>query len=105
MKQDIIALTGIVLDENLDFSLGELCRNCGVSAEEVIAMVEEGLVEPRGVNYRLWRFDGKAVRRIQIARRLQQDLRVNLAGAALALDLLEELEELRRLYYRLNYPS
>lgn len=105
MKQDIIALTGIVLDEDLEFSLGELCRHCGMSAEEVIAMVEEGLVEPKGVNYRVWRFDGKAFRRIQIARRLQQDLRVNLAGAALALDLLEELEELRRLYYRLNYPS
>jgi chaperone modulatory protein CbpM len=35
------------------------------------------------------------VQRVQTAIRLQQDLGVNLAGAALALDLLEELQELR----------
>jgi chaperone modulatory protein CbpM len=35
------------------------------------------------------------VRRVEIALRLQRDLQVNLAGAALALDLLEETQRLR----------
>jgi chaperone modulatory protein CbpM len=34
--------------------------------------------------------------RVQRALRLQHDFGVNLAGAALALDLLEEVERLRR---------
>jgi chaperone modulatory protein CbpM len=35
------------------------------------------------------------IRRIQITLRLQQDLRVNLPGAALALELLEKLAALQ----------
>jgi len=35
------------------------------------------------------------VRRVRCALRLESDLGVNLAGAALALDLLEELNRLR----------
>jgi len=34
------------------------------------------------------------VRRVRCAQRLEQDLGVNVAGAALAIDLLEELERL-----------
>jgi len=36
-----------------------------------------------------------AIKRILVACKLQHDLRVNLPGAALALDLLEEIEKLR----------
>ena len=99
MRQDMTELlTGIVLDDELLLSLRELCRLCGVNAESIIAMVDEGVVEPQGAHPREWRFRGMSVRRVQIALQLQRDLRVNLPGAALVLDLLEELEELRRLY-------
>jgi chaperone modulatory protein CbpM len=87
MKQSMSQLlTGVVLDDELLFSLRELCQLCRVDAESITAMVEE------------WRFPGASVRRVQIVLRLQRDLRVNLPGAALVLDLLEELEELRRLH-------
>jgi len=99
MRQDMTELlTGIVLDDELLLSLRELCRLCGVNAENIIAMVDEGVVEPQGAHPGEWRFRGMSVRRVQIALQLQRDLRVNLPGAALVLDLLEELEELRRLY-------
>jgi chaperone modulatory protein CbpM len=98
MKKETQALTGVLLDDSLDFSLGDLCRVCGLTAEHLLSMVEEGIVEPRGASPGNWRFSGTAVKRVQIAIRLQRDLRVNLAGAALILDLLEELEELRRLH-------
>jgi chaperone modulatory protein CbpM len=91
-------LTGIVLDDELLLSLRELCRLCGVNAEMIIDMIEEGVVEPQGADPREWRFGGTSVRRVQIALRLQRDLRVNLPGVALVLELLEELEELRRLH-------
>ncbi len=85
-----------LLDEQMELSLAELCRACSVHAETVLAMVEEGLLEPRGAAPAEWRFPGPAVRRVQVALRLQRDLGLNLPGAALALDLLEELEILRR---------
>ncbi len=50
-----------------------------------------------GDNPRNWCFGATQIKRIQITLRLQQDLRVNLPGAALALDLLEELAELQGL--------
>ena len=90
-------LSGIVLDEHTELDLCQLCDVCGVDAERVIEMVSEGVVVPFGTEPNQWRFTGTAVIRVHTALRLQRDLRVNLAGAALALDLLEELEELRRL--------
>lgn len=90
------SVTGDILDDRIEYSLGDLCRVCAVDAETVIDMVAEGVVEPNGENPQHWRFTGRSVLRVQTAIRLQRDLRVNLPGVALALDLLEELEELRR---------
>ena len=89
-------LTGTLLDERAVFTLRELCRACGIHAELVIEMVEEGVLEPRGSTPTEWRFPGKAVIRAQKALNLTRDLRVNWPGAALALNLLEEIERLRR---------
>lgn len=96
MRRDLTVITGTILDDSVTLSLRELCRLCGVNAERIMDMVDEGVVEPRGVNPQDWRFGGKAIVRVQVALRLQRDLRVNLAGAALALDLLDEIAALRR---------
>jgi chaperone modulatory protein CbpM len=58
-------------------------------------MVREGIADPLDPQAGAWTFSGVAVTRIRTAHRLQQDLHVNLAGAALAIDLLEEIERLR----------
>jgi chaperone modulatory protein CbpM len=98
MSEEIRTLTGLVLNDDMDISLCEICQVCGVTAEHILDMVDEGVIAPQtGKSPRRWRFGGKAVTRVQVALRLQRDLRVNLAGAALILDLLEELQELRRL--------
>lgn len=75
--------------------LGELCALCGVPAEVVIELVEEGIVEPVGRGRGGPYFAALAVRQVRVARRLQRDLGVNHAGAAVVLDLLEELRSLR----------
>jgi chaperone modulatory protein CbpM len=89
-------LSGMVLDDQVQLSLYEICEICDISAETILDMVEEGVVEPKGRKPGEWRFDFYEIRRVQIALRLQQDLRVNLPGAAVIIGLLEELEELRR---------
>ncbi len=42
-----------------------------------------------------WRFGGASLHRAHAALRLQRDLEINLAGVALALELLDEIESLR----------
>lgn len=93
-KKNVII--GAVIDDQPALSLFELCEACGVHAEYVMELVAEGALEPKGRRLREWRFSGTCLRRTRIAVRLQQDLKVNTAGVALALDLLEEIEELRR---------
>jgi chaperone modulatory protein CbpM len=95
-KDMLLIATGLVLDEGVTLSLDELCETCKISTELVIEMVEEGVIEPSGAQPENWLFDGLALKRLQTALHLQRDLRVNLPGAALVLDLLEELEDLRR---------
>ncbi|MDT0634915.1 chaperone modulator CbpM [Spectribacter hydrogenooxidans] len=83
--------------EPLDtLELRELCLVCGVSAELVIDLMDEGIVEPVGRSRRGPLFTAVAVRRVQIVRRLQRDLGVNRAGAGLAMELIDELQRLRR---------
>jgi chaperone modulatory protein CbpM len=86
-----------LLDERLRLTLRELCHACDVHAEYVVELVAEGVLRPEpDTAPHAWRFDGLAVTRIQRALRLQQDLGINLPGVALALELLDELERLRR---------
>lgn len=89
-------LSGIILDEHVEFTLLELSRACGRPAEWLLQLVDEGIIEPIGDDEARWRFEGASLRRVQVVQRLQSDLGVNLPGAALALELLEEVEQLRR---------
>jgi len=95
-------LSGEVLEEEVELTLAELCKVCRLPAEQVFDLVDEGVVEPLGRDPSSWRFRGISVRRVRCAQRLEQDLGVNVAGAALALELLEELERLRARLHRLE---
>ena len=86
----------LLLDETVEFTLAEICAACSVPEPVVVEIVAEGIVEPAGTAPPHWRFSGLAVTRIQRVLQLQRDFDVNLAGAALALELLEEIERLRR---------
>ncbi|MBM9536823.1 chaperone modulator CbpM [Desulfobulbus alkaliphilus] len=96
IEQRTTYIQGIVLNEETLWTLAEICRLCDVSTETVLAMIDEGIISPRGAEPEQWCFTLVEIKRVQTAVRLQQDLRINLPGCALALDLLEELEELRR---------
>ncbi len=85
-----------VFDENNEFSLRELCDLCRVHARFIEDLIDEGILSPRGTHPQEYRFAAVEIKRIQISIRLHDDLRINLPGAALALNLLEEIEELKR---------
>jgi chaperone modulatory protein CbpM len=85
----------LVLDDDYQLTLSDLCRICGISAEQVLALVDEGVIEPADREPGHWRFHSVCIRRVRCAYRLNRDLGVNLAGAALAVELLEEIDQLR----------
>lgn len=89
------ALSGIILDEQVELTLNDLCRACSSSAEWIIELVEEGVLEPVSCQQTQWYFTGRNLQKAHTAMRLQRDLGINLAGVALALDLLEEIETLQ----------
>lgn len=96
MKKQMTVYTSILLDENTSYTLQELGNLCSQSSKLILEMIDEGMIVPIGSSPSQWRFGLREIHRVQTAQRLIRDLQVNLAGAALALDLLEELEELRR---------
>ncbi|MCG6940136.1 MAG: chaperone modulator CbpM [Thiohalocapsa sp.] len=102
MTQQPNGLEGELLDEQRALALNELLRVCGVSAEQVRAMVAEGMLHPRGDAPERWIFRGVEVVRVRRAVRLQRDLELNLPGTALALDLIEEIQQLRCRVHRLE---
>ncbi len=95
-------LSGEIFEENIELSFADLCRVCRLPAERVLELVEEGVVEPVGRDAAQWRFQSVSVKRVRRVMHLERDLGVNIAGAALALDLLEELEQLRTKLRRLD---
>ena len=88
-------LTGFILEEQTELTLAQVCRACAVQADLIIELVDEGVITASGAALDQWRFTGAHMQRARVALRLQKDLGVNLAGAALALQLLDELETLR----------
>jgi len=88
-------LVGELLEDEAEMSLAKLCQVCELTREEVVDLVDEGIIEPLGRKPAVWRFQAICLRRVRVTLTLQQELGVNTPGAALALDLLEELDELR----------
>jgi chaperone modulatory protein CbpM len=94
-KKSLPQVCAVVLEELTGLTLIEVSRACAVRAECIVELVDHGLLVPLGREPHRWRFSGVHLRRANIALRLQRDLGVNLAGAALALQLLDEVEALR----------
>ena len=88
-------LSGYIIENETRLTLRQLCNACDVHAEYIIELVDEGFIEPSGIERSHWCFNGSNIRRVQKAKRLQHDLGINLAGIALALELIEEIEQLR----------
>ncbi|WP_369600708.1 chaperone modulator CbpM [Hahella sp. SMD15-11] len=85
------------------FTLREVCERNHVHAELVMKLVSYGIAEPRpGDRPGQWLFSTRDLARIRRALNLMHDLQVNVPGAALTLDLLDELDSLRREVARLR---
>jgi chaperone modulatory protein CbpM len=96
MRTNLSVLHCEVVEEEVELTLGELCRACGADDELIQQLVAHGVLEPRGDAPQGWVFVGASLRRTRVAMRLMRDLELNLPGAALAMDLLDEIARLQR---------
>jgi chaperone modulatory protein CbpM len=89
-------LSGAIFEESDLLTVAELSRICAVDERHIVELVDEGVISIVEIGTTEWRFSGTALRRTRLALRLERDLELNLPGVALALDLMEEVERLRR---------
>ena len=82
-----------VSKEQLD--MNELCQINQFTYEIVVEIVELGIIEQSSLEPNNWRFNSYMVATIHKALRLHHDLDIDWPGVAVALNLLEELDQLR----------
>ena len=94
-QSDMTFVQGLIVEQDVQLSLVELCQACSAEQQHVLIWVLEGVLQPVGESPEDWRFSGASLRRARLALRLSQDLEINPPGVALALDLLDEIAALR----------
>lgn len=90
-----VEVSGYLYTSETLLTIDEFSRVCAVERQQIVELVEEGVLVAEGSRAEEWRLSGDSLRRAQAAMRLQRDLGLNLPGVALALELLDELEHLR----------
>lgn len=88
-------LDAVVVEDTVYFTLDTLCQACQTDREQLTVLVREGVLDPGGSGPEDWQFSGASLRRARAALRLLRDLDVGVGGAALVLDLLDEIDALK----------
>ncbi len=84
-----------VVENEVHMSIVELSHAARTPQELIMSWVSEGVLSPVGSSPEDWRFSGDSLRRAKTAAHLTHDLELNVPGVALALDLLDEIAQLR----------
>lgn len=88
-------LSAQLLDESVWVEADELCARLRIERQWIVELVELGALEPRDAEVpERWAFALSDVPRVGTMARLVRDLGVNLPGAALIVELLEERRQL-----------
>ena len=93
-EQDIIK--GILMNYNITLTFVEVCHHCHLSEEELMNWIAHGLLgdEVRS-SVEAAKFNHDMIVRIHTAYRLHNELEVNVQGTILALELLDQIAEMR----------
>lgn len=94
-RAEITWIEGSIVENEIQMTMVELAQAACTPEELIMAWVSEGVLSPAGSSPQDWRFSGEALQRAKTAARLMRDLELNAPGVALALDLLDEITQLR----------
>lgn len=93
----LTTIKGVIVDNNTTkISFVEVCRQYEISEDTLLEMLEYGLIGDIPIPGKNMMFNHTHLQRILSARRLHKDLDINAQGVILALELLDELTEMRR---------
>jgi DNA-binding transcriptional MerR regulator len=76
-------------------SIEDLARAAGLHVALVRTMLDYGVIDPEPESAAQFLFRASAVERVRCVMRLRRDLGVNLAGAAVILEMKERMRSLR----------
>ncbi|HSN03785.1 chaperone modulator CbpM [Nitrospira sp. NS4] len=88
-------MTGSVIGDEGVLSIEELARACGAEVQWIVELVAVGVLEPQGAEASGWRFRATDLTCARRVARLQRDFDASLDAAAVMLDLLDQIEQLR----------
>jgi len=95
-------IEGTIVENEVHMTIVELAEAVSTPEDLIMAWVSEGVLSPAGATPQDWRFSGNSLQRAKTAARLMHDLELNLPGVALALNLLDELDQLRNQLHLAN---
>ncbi|HEJ9096476.1 chaperone modulator CbpM [Serratia odorifera] len=91
-----------MMRQEITFTVVELCQQVDISQDELIEIVELGVIAPLESAPSSWLFDYPALSHLQRARRLRAELDLDWPGIAMALTLLDRVDALQKENQRLR---
>ncbi|CAI0966533.1 chaperone modulator CbpM [Serratia ficaria] len=85
-----------MMNKEITFTLVELCQRVDLSQDELIEIVELGVIVPLQPEQPSWEFDYPALSHLRRARRLRAELDLDWPGIAMALTLLDRVDDLQK---------
>jgi len=64
VKQTTDILCGRIIENETRLTLRQLCDACAVRAEYIVELVDEGFIDPSGVEKSHWCFSGVSMQRV-----------------------------------------
>lgn len=89
-------VVGVIIENSECLTLDELSLAIKLEKQTILQMIDHQLIQPIGENPEEWRFDSISLKRGRIAASFYHDLEINFSGIALALELLDRIEELQQ---------
>ena len=83
------------MSSKISYTASAICAHHGVNKEILSDMVYWGVATPYGETSDRWIFSQSDYERIACASRFVNDYDLNIAGSAMVLDLLQELDKVR----------
>lgn len=87
------------MNENVIYTTYAICHTHNLNKDIINEMVSWGIADPMGDNPDNWLFTQNDFERIERAIRFRKELDINIPGAALAIELIEEIKHLRNQEY------
>ena len=83
------------MNDNIFYTTNAICYSFKLNPDIINEMVAWGIAEPSGNKPEKWLFSHEDFERIGRASRFKDELEINIPGAALALQLIEDIKNLR----------